>query len=308
MGGFYNMKKIFVCLTVCLLFFSLMLTYMLIINDGKSERSNSLSEEKSEFDNNIGIFDIFDVGENDEIKKLSVEEKKYDDFSMNNQLISAKTAQTGVFTKINSNDSGIEKYTVVFKDFDDTVIDTQTVERGGSAKSPANPTRDGYLFLGWDKSFSYVTSNLTVIAQYDNENTSSIILNDVSAQKGQKDVEVIVSVKKNPGILGMILSLTYDESAMTLKGVANGEAVNDVLTLTKAKVLNSGCNFVWDGESITSEEIKDGTILVLKFDILDTAKVGKYDISVSYEDGNIIDGDLNPVSVSIKSGSVTVSE
>ena len=42
---------------------------MLIINDGKSERSNSLSEEKSEFDNNIGIFDIFDVGENDEIKK-----------------------------------------------------------------------------------------------------------------------------------------------------------------------------------------------------------------------------------------------
>ena len=77
------MKKIFVCLTVCLLFFSLMLTYMLIINDGKSERSNSLSEEKSEFDNNIGIFDIFDVGENDEIKKLSVEEKKYDDFSIN---------------------------------------------------------------------------------------------------------------------------------------------------------------------------------------------------------------------------------
>ena len=29
------------------------------------------------------------------------------------------------------------------------------------------PARDGYTFTGWDKTFNYVTSNMTVTAQYE---------------------------------------------------------------------------------------------------------------------------------------------
>jgi len=57
-------------------------------------------------------------------------------------------------------------YTVTFKDWDGTVLKTQTVEEGSSATAPDNPTRDGYVFTGWDIDFSNVTSNLTVTAQY----------------------------------------------------------------------------------------------------------------------------------------------
>ena len=57
-------------------------------------------------------------------------------------------------------------YTVTFKDWDGTVLETQTVEEGSSATAPSNPTRDGYNFTGWDVDFSNVTSNLTVTAQY----------------------------------------------------------------------------------------------------------------------------------------------
>ena len=57
-------------------------------------------------------------------------------------------------------------YTVRFLDWDNSVISTQTVPRGGSATAPSNPTRDGYTFTGWDKSFTNITANTDIHAQY----------------------------------------------------------------------------------------------------------------------------------------------
>lgn len=58
-------------------------------------------------------------------------------------------------------------YTVVFKDWDGTILSEQIVPEGTSATAPANPTREGYNFIGWDVNFSSVTSNLTITAQYE---------------------------------------------------------------------------------------------------------------------------------------------
>ena len=57
-------------------------------------------------------------------------------------------------------------YTVRFLDWDNSVISTQTVTRGGSATAPPNPTRNGYTFTGWDKSFTNITANTDIHAQY----------------------------------------------------------------------------------------------------------------------------------------------
>lgn len=57
-------------------------------------------------------------------------------------------------------------YTVRFLDWDNSVISTQTVTSGGSATAPPNPTRDGYTFTGWDKSFTNITANTDIHAQY----------------------------------------------------------------------------------------------------------------------------------------------
>ena len=58
-------------------------------------------------------------------------------------------------------------HTVIFKDFDGTVLETEIVHHGSSANAPTDPTRAGYTFTGWDKAFSNVTSNLTVTAEYE---------------------------------------------------------------------------------------------------------------------------------------------
>jgi uncharacterized repeat protein (TIGR02543 family) len=49
---------------------------------------------------------------------------------------------------------------------DKTIGEPQTVEHGKGASAPDVPARTGYTFTGWDKTFTNVTEDLTVTAQY----------------------------------------------------------------------------------------------------------------------------------------------
>ena len=103
-------------------------------------------------------------------------------------------------------------YTVTFKDWDGTVLKTQTVASGGAASAPDNPTRDGYAFSGWDKDYNHVTSDLVVTAQYTKNPIITFIQNSggyvlcngtryvgnstVSVQRGS-NVNIIVYANEN---------------------------------------------------------------------------------------------------------------
>ena len=65
----------------------------------------------------------------------------------------------------------VVQHTVTFKDWNGTVLKTEVVNNGGSATAPENPVREGYTFTGWSCSFTNVTSNLVVIAQYTQNTT-----------------------------------------------------------------------------------------------------------------------------------------
>ena len=57
--------------------------------------------------------------------------------------------------------------TVTFQDYDGTVLSEQTVIYGLDATRPATPTRRGYTFSGWSGSYTNVTNNLVIIAEYE---------------------------------------------------------------------------------------------------------------------------------------------
>ncbi|MBK3518671.1 InlB B-repeat-containing protein [Carboxylicivirga marina] len=59
-----------------------------------------------------------------------------------------------------------EGFTVTFLDWDGAVLKTEQVVSGGAATAPANPSRTGYTFTGWDVPFNNITDNLTVNAVY----------------------------------------------------------------------------------------------------------------------------------------------
>jgi uncharacterized repeat protein (TIGR02543 family) len=67
----------------------------------------------------------------------------------------------------------INTYTVTFKDHDETVLKTETVEHGANATAPSDPTREGYTFTGWSAGFTNVTGNIEVVAEYEQTQTAS---------------------------------------------------------------------------------------------------------------------------------------
>lgn len=54
------------------------------------------------------------------------------------------------------------KFTVMFLDYDGNIIKKEEVEKNGAATAPANPTKEGYVFDGWNVSFNNVTQDLVV--------------------------------------------------------------------------------------------------------------------------------------------------
>ncbi|MGE8204612.1 InlB B-repeat-containing protein [Heyndrickxia sp. NPDC080065] len=100
----------------------------------------------------------------------------------------------GDFNKVTSDQTitakyDINKYNVIFKDYDGTELNKQTIEYGSSAVEPSEPTRKGYTFIGWDGDFSKVRSDLTVTAKYDINKYSVIFKNYDGRELNKQTIE-----------------------------------------------------------------------------------------------------------------------
>lgn len=157
-----------------------------------------------------------------------------------------------------------------------------------------------------------VHKNIETVTESTNETTdekqsdsSVITLNSVSVAP-DNDAQILVKVENNPGILGMTLTLHYDEANISLESVEDGEAFRDILNLTTSKPLKSGTRFAWDGLELAPGDIKDGTFLYMNFRVLDNAKTGKYPITLTYTEEDIVDNNLKSISLPIVNGYITV--
>lgn len=63
-------------------------------------------------------------------------------------------------------EEGVRLYDVRFLDWDGTLLKSETVEYGRAVEPPSDPVRQGYHFDGWSANTDYVTSDMTVTAQY----------------------------------------------------------------------------------------------------------------------------------------------
>jgi hypothetical protein len=193
-------------------------------------------------------------------------------------------------------------YTVIFKDWDGTVLKTETVESGMSVTAPLEPSRFGYKFVGWDKEFDNVVSDIVVVAIYEQITKPTILVSNVTGSAGES-VEVPIMIVNNPGVAGAKITMSYDES-LILTSATSGEAFS-YLQYTKPGKFMNPCNFTWDSESGMATE--DGTILTLKFTVPSDAKKGdSFTLTCTSKLGYIYDEELNDIVFEIVTGKITI--
>ncbi len=139
---------------------------------------------------------------------------------------------------------------------------------------------------------------LCVLPVFGGENPK-ISVGKVTASPGET-VSVPVDVSGSPGVCGATISVSYD-NALTLKSITKGSAWSS-LTMTKPGNLSKKTvNLVWDG---MEADASNGKVALLEFTAPDAP--GKYDVNVSYRAGDIVDGNLSPVSFETENGYIEV--
>lgn len=135
-----------------------------------------------------------------------------------------------------------------------------------------------------------------------NETNTLITVKDTYGLPGST-VDVDVVLENNPGILGAIVTLSYD-SGLTLTEAKSGDAFS-ALVMTKPGKMESPCKFIWDGQSIASGDIKDGIILTLTFEISENVEIGDtLAVNISVNNGEFVDNNLESIPVETISGTV----
>ena len=115
-------------------------------------------------------------------------------------------------------------------------------------------------------------------------------------------ISVPIRIEGNTGICGAALSIKYDKN-LILTSIEKGEALPS-LTLTKSAELSSNPQkLVWDG---IDSDSTNGVIAKMYFKVPE--KCGTYNVEISYEQGDIVDGNLDPIKINTKSGTITVEE
>ncbi|MBO5110790.1 MAG: leucine-rich repeat protein [Clostridia bacterium] len=196
-----------------------------------------------------------------------------------------------------------ETYTVTFVDHDGTVLKTQTkIPSGGKATAPSVSGRDGYVFIGWDKEYNEVTSNLTVTAQYKSVTAPTVAVNHAYATVGDETVDVVISLLNNPGIASLKFRVTYGDE-LILATVEFSEAYGAYVTAPEPYDSPLPITFISPLESVDAS----GTFVTLTFHISDSIKTEtEIDITVSVDADNTYDEDLNPVNIESMDGKVII--
>ncbi len=159
--------------------------------------------------------------------------------------------------------------------------------------SSTKPTRQGYTFLGWATSSgassaqynpgsSFTTDANTTLYAVWRKNAvptgAQIVVGNVTGKPGNT-VGVPISLKNNPGITSMKLSIEYDSNVMTLT------RVEDFGKLGPTAMHNKNL-LIWDNDIVKTNFTVNGEIVRLYFTINPKAVENTYTVTVKYDNSN----------------------
>ena len=154
----------------------------------------------------------------------------------------------------------ILSYFVTFVDYDGKELKTETVEYGGSATAPNNPTRNGYTFSGWIGTFTNVTDNVTITASYTELGKASYteldnaIASTLNLNESQYTVESWSNLQTALAEARSIDRNLFEENQSIVNAAA--ETLNNAIE--NLVIQSFTVTFVADGKTISTQTIAYG--------------------------------------------------
>jgi hypothetical protein len=143
--------------------------------------------------------------------------------------------------------------------------------------------------------------------------TPKVTIQSKTVHRGQT-FSVDVDLSDNEGLIDLFLILDYDNTAMTLKNIIQGDALGS-LKLTKQgngqyiedendyDYSIKPMNLLWDGKTV---DTTNGKILTLIFDSFIDAPMGEYEISMTYDKQNTNSAYKTPIDIEITNGIINL--
>lgn len=186
----------------------------------------------------------------------------------------------------------VRQYTVIFKDYNGTVLKTQTVDSGSNATPPAEPTRIGFTFNGWNGYYTDVTSNQTVTATY--TAIENYIYSETQTVSNGQEILIPIKIANNTGLCGFEIVITYDVSVFTPTQVIASNNIPDGFVNDSIETSDENYfSIVWSG---TSDFTSDGELFTIKMNVIgDTSQT--VTISISYIPENTINAEVEEITL-----------
>lgn len=154
----------------------------------------------------------------------------------------------------------INRYRVRFYDWDGTLLKTDSVDWQSAAVAPANPTRAGYTFIGWDKSLEVITSDLDVTALYEKEQLNVTVSYVDGVENNLLDIEGIVLTLPNVPEFAGFTFLRWETVAANIENGITIQAVYEANEPTYAPVVYT------NHANPTQKLIRNGNVYILTDD------------------------------------------
>ena len=119
-------------------------------------------------------------------------------------------------------------------------------------------------------------------------------------------IAVPIRIHNNPGLVAMLLTVSYDASILTLTGAEDGEIFGDGNAYFCNNYADNPYVLMWEDALSQSNHTADGVLAVLSFNVSEKAAEGQTAITLSVDDESTFDVNLDTVDIAIHNGIVTV--
>ncbi len=138
------------------------------------------------------------------------------------------------------------------------------------------------------------------------ESDAAVISAGIVETKAGQKVKVDVIVENNPGIVVAGITVSFDDKLFALSSVLDGGIWGE--NVHSSSYGKSPYVLFWDNSVAESEIMADGVLATLEFEVAENVKPGSYPIIItcSYENGDAVDFNLNPVEFETINGAIVV--